>query len=24
MASLKDLCLFVRDTGLMNQCWMKG
>jgi hypothetical protein len=20
MASLKDLCLFVRDTGLMNQC----
>jgi hypothetical protein len=20
MASLKDLCLFVRGTGLMNQC----
>jgi hypothetical protein len=23
MASLKDLCLFVRGTGLMNQCWME-
>jgi hypothetical protein len=20
MASLKDLCLFIRGTGLMNQC----
>jgi hypothetical protein len=20
MASLKDLCLFIRSTGLMNQC----
>jgi len=21
-ASLRDLCLFIRDTGLLNLCWM--